>query len=245
MKKIFFVWLLTTFIACNKQLPTSECPVSGTEAQASSTSTTSEVCSVTNEGPINGTTTGATNGGNPGSTTGSSTTGTLPTSAFTFGTNIDFLNASAAQEDKLERAVEVIKKVIATEDFRTRILNHTYNGAKTFVDNGGHTNAQIYQMILDGAETLLPVKNNMMDLQVELYYALTSTVGYTYANTTKIWVNTKFFNSYAVNSVAANLIHEWLHKLGFTHAASYSVSRDYSVPYGVGRIMSELGKQFL
>ena len=47
-----------------------------------------------------------------------------------------------------------------------------------------------------------------------------------------------------VTSVASNLFHEWLHKVGFGHAVNYSVSRDYSVPYAVGRIIGSIGKQF-
>ncbi len=133
---------------------------------------------------------------------------------------------------------------MATEEFRTAVLNHTYNGSKTFVDNGGFSNAQIYQKILDGAESLQPTKNNTMNMEVELYYAATSTVGYTYANSKRIWVNTKYFNSNPVTSVSSNLFHEWLHKLGFKHAVSYSTSRDYSVPYAIGRIIGSLGKQF-
>ena len=135
----------------------------------------------------------------------------------------------------------MIKKVVATEAFRNKVLNHTYNGVKTFVDNGGYTNAQIYTKILEAAETLYPTKNNTMDMEVELYYAATSTVGYTYANVTKIWVNTKYFNTNTTGSVAANLFHEWLHKIGFKHASSYSTSRDYSVPYAIGRMISSIG----
>jgi hypothetical protein len=80
-----------------------------------------------------------------------------------------------------------------------------------------------------------------MDMEVELYYAATSTVGYTNSGTTRIWVNTKYFNTNSIGGVAANLVHEWLHKLGFRHAVSYSTSRDYSVPYAVGRMISRIG----
>lgn len=168
----------------------------------------------------------------------------LPNEAYTFYTNIDFINTTPTQQEKFDKAVDIIKKVIATEEFRELVINHTYNGSKTYVDNGGFSNAQIYQKILDGAEGLFPVKNNTMDMGVELYYAATSTVGYTYSNTTQIWVNTKYFNTNAVTGVASNLMHEWLHKLGFRHASSYSVSRDYSVPYAIGRMIGSLGKKF-
>lgn len=166
----------------------------------------------------------------------------LPNEAYTFDTNIDFVNAGGAELEKFNQAIDLIKRVVATDEFRSAVINHTYNGVKTFVDNGGFTNAQIYQKILDGAETLQPLKNNTMDMEVELYYAATTTVGYTNSGTTRIWVNTKYFNTNSIGGVAANLVHEWLHKLGFRHAVSYSVSRDYSVPYAVGRMISRIGR---
>lgn len=199
-----------------------------------------------------GSSTGGTTGGTTGSSTGGTSTGgttggtgSLPNEAYSFDTNVSFYNTSATQEAKFNKALEIIKQVVATEEFRNKVLNFTYGGKKTFVDNGGFTNAQIYQKILDGAESLQNTKDNEMDLEVEIYTASTSTVGYTYANSKRIWVNTKYFNSYDAAGVAHNLFHEWLHKLGFTHASSYSTSRDSSVPYAIGNIVGDIGKDFL
>lgn len=168
----------------------------------------------------------------------------LPNAAYTFESFIKFIQTTSSEQAKFDQAVEIIKKVVATEEFRSQILNHTYGGKKTFVDNGGHTNAQIYQKILDAAEKLFPTKNNAIDMEVELYYANTNVVGYTYSSSKRIWVNTKYFGTNSVTSVAANLFHEWLHKVGFGHASSYSVSRDYSVPYSIGRMIGSIGKKF-
>lgn len=198
-------------------------------------------------GGTTGSSTGGTSGGTSGGTTGSSSGGSssLPNEAFTFDANISFYNVSAAQEAKFMRAIDVIKQVVATEEFRSRILNFTYKGSKTFVDNGGFTNAQIYQKILNGAETLQSKIDNEMDMEVEIYTASNSTVGYTYASSKRVWVNTKFFNTYTAAGVARNLFHEWLHKLGFTHSSSYNTARDSSVPYAIGNIVGELGNKFL
>lgn len=264
MNRIFALLFLVLFtVACNKDGTGTDC-TSGTSTQSEETGSTTD-CTVTTEPPVGGETTGgetsgsttggSTTGGSTtgGSTTGGSTTGGsstggtsggLPTAAYTFDTNIEFLNTNSTQQVKFDKAIDIIKKVVATEEFRDAVINHTYGGKKTYVDNGGFTNTQIYQKILDGAETLQNTKNNTMDMEVELYYAATSTVGYTYANVTKIWVNTKYFNTNPVTSVAANLFHEWLHKLGFKHASSYSTSRDYSVPYAIGRMISTIGKDF-
>ena len=174
------------------------------------------------------------------------TNSALPNEALTFESNLLFIDTTSLQQEKFDRAVELIKKVVGTDEFRSAVLNHTYNGVKTFVDNGGLTNAQIYERILEAAEKLFPLKNNAMDMEVQLYTNLSSNVvGCTNSGTKRIYVNTKYFNVYAANSVAANLFHEWLHKVGFGHAYTYSPSRDYSVPYAIGRMIGRYATQYL
>ena len=170
--------------------------------------------------------------------------GEVPEEAYHFDASVKFVNFDVDQSKKVDTAIDIIKKVIASPEFRTQVINFTYQGKRTFVDNGGLTNEQIYLKLLKGAESLLPEENYEMDLELELYYSSRSTVGYTYANTVRIWMNTKFFNVYTPSQVAGNIFHEWTHKLGFEHASSYSVSRDSSVPYALGYLMRDLGKQY-
>jgi hypothetical protein len=160
-----------------------------------------------------------------------------------FMVNIDFFQTTPSDEKKFDEAIEMIKRVVSSSEFKERVLNHTYNGVKTFVDNRGLSNFQIYKMIIEGAEILNKMKNNTLDMEVELYYADSSTVGYTISNSPRVWVNTKYFYVYPISGVASNLMHEWLHKLGFRHASVYSPSRDYSVPYAIGRMVGSLGKK--
>ncbi len=164
--------------------------------------------------------------------------------AQSFETAVDLINFTS-REAKMRQAIAIVKMVVGTTEFKKRVLNHTYRGVRTFVDNRGYSNAQIYQIILEGAEKLRPKKNNQMDLEVEQYYANNNVVGYTYPNVSQIWVNTKFFDKYTAAGVARNLFHEWLHKLGFGHSANWNTARDYSVPYAIGDIVGEIGKQFL
>ena len=152
---------------------------------------------------------------------------------------------TAAQSAKYEQAIALVKKVIATEKFRTLVLNYTYNGAKQYANNKGLTNEQIYQSILDAAETLHPAKNNTMDLGVKLYYEASTVIGYTSGSIDYINVNTKYFDTYAINSVAANMVHEWLHKLGYTHDSAATAARPNSVPYAVGYMVGTVGKSFM
>jgi hypothetical protein len=168
----------------------------------------------------------------------------VPYEAFLFDADINFRNFKKDDELKVEKAVAIIKKVVRSQEFKNRVINFQYKGKKAFIDNDGLSNAEIYQKLLNGAETLRPVIDHKMDLDLELYYSRKSTVGYTYPSGLRIWMNRKFFNHYTPAEVAGNLFHEWTHKLGFTHAARHSVSRDSSVPYALGYLIEELGKKY-
>lgn len=168
----------------------------------------------------------------------------VPQEAALFDASVSLSEFDAKDEAKVMKAIDIIKRVIRSDEFRQRVINFTYKGQKTYVDNDGFTNEQIYQKLLDGAETLKPQIDHQMNLELELYYSSRNTVGYTYANVLRIWMNTKYFDPYTPAEVAGNVFHEWTHKLGFDHASSYSVSRDSSVPYALGYLMEELGKKF-
>ncbi|HXH29544.1 MAG TPA: fibronectin type III domain-containing protein [Bacteriovoracaceae bacterium] len=164
----------------------------------------------------------------------------VPAEALIFETDLKIYNSTSTEYSKIRAAEDHIKRVIASEQFKDAVINHTYIGVKRFVDNDGLSNEQIYQKILDGAETLYNVKNNTMNMEVEMYYEDSSTIGHTYTSSPRIYANSKYYDNYSSTSVTANLMHEWLHKIGFKHAVSYSTSRDYSVPYAVGGIMVRL-----
>ena len=170
--------------------------------------------------------------------------GDVPVEASLFETNFGFSNFDRDQEDKVHKASEIIKKVIQSSEFRQKVLNYTYEGKRAFVDNKGLTNEQIYQKLLDASEDLNPGVDHKMDIELELYSSWSNTVGYTYPNVLKIWMNTKYFSVYTTSEVAGNIFHEWIHKLGFDHDVNYSERRDHSVPYAVGYLIRDLGKQY-
>jgi hypothetical protein len=144
------------------------------------------------------------------------------------------------KEQKMLNAIERLKIVINSKEFKQRILDHKYQNKNSFVDNQGLTNEEIYEVLMLGAETLIPEKDGEMDVDITLYYKNNSTVGYTYPDTNRIWVNDKFFATYSLGKVAANVVHEWSHKVGFEHDFSRTEKRNFSVPYGVGTIIREL-----
>ncbi len=168
----------------------------------------------------------------------------LPQETAQLEASLHFVNFEIEQEEKVQKAIEIIKTVIATKEFRNKVINFTYEGDRKFVDNGGLSNEEIYMKLLKGAEKLRPEDDFEMDLELELYYSSRNVVGYTYPNTVRIWMNTKYFIPYTPAQVAGNIFHEWTHKLGFNHASSYSVARDSSVPYAIGYLVRDLGKKY-
>lgn len=159
---------------------------------------------------------------------------------------ITYVNFSSVQKKKIEDAVTIIRKVLASDAFRDRVLNHTVNGKKTFIDNQGFTNAEIYQKIVAGAEVMGDTsKNGTMNVELELFHSPSKTIGYTYPDTTRIWINTRYFERYTIKKVADNLMHEWMHKLGFDHARARTKDRSLSVPYAIGYLVEELAQEHL
>lgn len=153
---------------------------------------------------------------------------------------VELKDFNVEQEKKMRKALERAKIVLNSAEFKQRVLNHTHNGQRTFNENNGQSNSEIYHVIMKGAENLLPEVDEEMDLDITLYYRNNSTVGYTYPDTTRIWVNAKFFNGYTLGQVAANAVHEWTHKLGYGHSRYNNADRPFTVPYGVGTIIEEL-----
>lgn len=153
---------------------------------------------------------------------------------------LELENFNATQDTKVREALRRVHIVINSKAFQTRVINHTFQGNKTFVDNRNMSNLQIYEKIMSGQEDLLPRKDHTMNLSLSMYYKYGSTVGYTYPDTLKVWVNSRFFNTNSYGRVAANVVHEWTHKLGFEHSYYNDYARPYSVPYGVGTIIEEL-----
>jgi hypothetical protein len=145
-------------------------------------------------------------------------------------------NFTAEQLERYTKAIELTEIVINSKRFKKKLLE------MRLTNTNGKTNAQIYQMMMDGAEQRLPEIDNEVDVFITMYYKNNKVVGYTYPSTDKTWVNSKFFNKYSYASIAANLIHEWLHKLGFGHR---SASEHTSVPYGVGYLVRDLIKELI
>lgn len=167
--------------------------------------------------------------------------GNVPLAATTFEVNLNLTGFTPAQEDKINDASRLIKEVIASQEFKDKILNFKHKGKRQFANNQGLSNEQIYQKILEGSEKFTPGKDNKMDLHLETYSDKKSiTVGYTYKTVKEVWMNTKYLGMYPASKITTNMVHEWLHKVGFSHDMDQTKVRPFSVPYAVGYIVRDL-----
>ena len=167
---------------------------------------------------------------------------TAPVQALTFDINANLSGFEKDHEEKIFSAFDLIKQVIASDEFKRRVLGYTYKGKKQFVDNNGDSNSQVYKKILEASEKLSSSKNNTMDLDLESYYTKKNVIGYTMPSIKAIFINRRYLDkkSFKSNQVAMNLTHEWLHKLGYKHAQKNNSSRPHSVPYAIGYIIREI-----
>ncbi len=142
---------------------------------------------------------------------------------------------------KMEAALRVLEDVVNSEEFKEKVINFkNKKGQRAFASNNGLSNEDIYAKFMEGRETLQPNTPNEMNFFLKLYHKPWSRViGYTSASTNLININWKYFKGNSVDNVAANLAHEWVHKIGFGHK---SASEHDSAPYGIGYIVGQLVK---
>ena len=169
-------------------------------------------------------------------------TGNIPPQALSFKVNFGLQEMDETQAEKFSQASEIIKRVVASDNFRDQIVNYTYNGVKRFVKNKGLSNEKIYLAILDGAEKLTPTKDNTMSLNARLYTATFLEMSYSYANTLLISINTAYFDKITAVELAGRMTHHWLHKLGFDYKNTTSEAKLNSVPVAISRILQDIGQ---
>jgi hypothetical protein len=158
-----------------------------------------------------------------------------------FSVNIIAKNYKKPELQKLNQASLLLEDVFNSEEYREEVLNFTSFRRKAFQYNRDQTNEQIYLTIIWGAEILDSRFDREMDLIVQMYHApFSKTVGYTYWNEPTVYTNKKYHRRFTPCEVASNLVHEWMHKLGYSHSVKWEEKRDFTVPYGHNEIIKKL-----
>jgi hypothetical protein len=161
--------------------------------------------------------------------------------------DVQFRNFTDSDKTKVFKAVEILEKVMNSNEFKQRVQNFTFQGETRFHQNNGMSNEQIYQHLMTGEEDLIPGVDRTMNFDLTLYRSKnpwSKVKGYTKPDTIRIWMNKKFFRktSWTAIDVAGNMAHEWVHKMGFGHDYRHNADRPYSVPYAIGYIVGDVAR---
>lgn len=140
------------------------------------------------------------------------------------------VNFTSAEVEKHQKACEEAVKVLNSKRFKELFLK------EKLTNKQGFTNLEIYEKLMSGSDKKNPEADRDIDVFVTMYYKNNKVVGYTYPSIKETYLNRKFFSSYDVADVACNLIHEYLHKVGFGHD---SASEDSSIPYAIGYLVEK------
>jgi hypothetical protein len=115
------------------------------------------------------------------------------------------------------------------ENFKDSYIN--VNGVRKYMEK-----EEVYHHLMTAEEVL---SEDGEDKEADIFMELDrrssrNVLGYTYSNTTKQWIYNSFFKNGDDWDIAGNIVHEWVHKMGYGHAYKRTATRQYSVPYAVG-----------
>ena len=165
------------------------------------------------------------------------------------------------QREEYRFAMKVLEIVVNSTEFRTRVEN--YNFTRNGVLTNGFTFSylrergskkyynphQIYTMFMTGRDAFNKEADGDIDVSTTIYYKRWSkTVGYTYKNTFKTWINSAKWShrfNKRIAGIVGNTVHEYKHNEGFEHPVPSTWDRPYSVPYAYGTIAFDLAMEYL
>lgn len=159
--------------------------------------------------------------------------------------SIDVKTFSPAEEQAIRKAALSVEAIINSDVFVNKMLAYPFHSSW----NKGLSNAKLIDRVRGGAESLKPAKDYIWDVHYRGYWSSwfrRRVIGYTYPNTVWIWLNRRNIPAptvnmdHAVRHIVGNMVHEYMHKLGFGHSFRRSSLWPYTVPYGVQRVVTDL-----
>jgi hypothetical protein len=143
---------------------------------------------------------------------------------------------SEEERKKFAEAIKKVHKEINSQEFRTRFLSLPLE------QTNGMTNVEIYDMLMSGRDKFNKAEDKDIDVYITMYYSWKNVIGYTYPSTWWTWINRKFFSRFDLGEIGGNIVHEYMHNMGFGHR---SPSDKMSVPYATGYLIRDMIKERL
>lgn len=175
---------------------------------------------------------------------------------------------SQAQKKKFDKALEIMEEVMNSESFRQKVISYkrvigyddkkpiwerSFQKSYLWRDASKHlTNEEVYNVILNGDELMRA--NTIGEMNFNSYVKICNwwqkvgvwcrnVIGSTSPYKSKmITLNWKFYQRFEVHEMVSNMVHEWIHLLGFLHGKE---NMKQEVPYVVGAIAGQVAKDLL
>lgn len=151
---------------------------------------------------------------------------------------------NGVQRQKLDEALRVIEAVVNSSEFKEKVIAYVgTDGKRQYTSNNNLSNEEIYEKLMAGSELLSSDSLGEMNFDLTWYNRFWSKVIAHTSPGRSNWINVnwKFYKNFDVEDMASNVLHEWIHLMGFYHDSA----RDHdSVPYAVGYIMGDLAKKY-
>lgn len=143
---------------------------------------------------------------------------------------------TSGEKKRFKMALKYGHTVLNSKEFRERMQK------SFFRESNGLSGEQVWELICKGKDLYNPESDHDIDVFVTMYENFwTGTVGYTYPNTLKSWINRKFFRKFSEPEIFGNVMHEAMHNFGFDHVDLKH--KHETVPYKVGYITRDLLKE--
>jgi hypothetical protein len=125
--------------------------------------------------------------------------------------------------------VAKLNRIIQSKEFKEKVLNHKFKGKNSF-----HYTEKSPQ------EVLKIITTTRLIVEIERKWNFNKkVVAWTYPSSNKIFFNSRVSRKDC--SWVGTLGHEVLgHKNGFDHEVNFTKDREYSVPYGIGKIVNDI-----
>lgn len=137
------------------------------------------------------------------------------------------------QKIRLEQAETLLNSIIGSIDFKLKVAG--LDPSKYF--SGTFTKPREIAEIFGEATRDAVKVVNVAVWYVPWYKRYTSAIAYESNN--RVNLRSTYLEFGEIQSLAATLLHEYMHTIGFSHDFWNTARRKYSVPYAIGQIIQE------
>ncbi|MBC77934.1 MAG: hypothetical protein CME64_18150 [Halobacteriovoraceae bacterium] len=167
---------------------------------------------------------------------------------------------SIGQQAKFELAVSLLEETLNSEEFKHKVLSYRRSDGKRLFQKNylwnnkaeRLSNEDIYNVLMRGDEAALPGTYGEMNIYSWIKKCswweragiwCRKVIGSTNPSSSEwIKINYKFYSKYSAPQMVNNLVHEWIHLLGFLHGEE---NMREEAPYVIGRIAQEVSERIL